>query len=131
MPLTGKEGAMVHSCEKKSDYEVMITEEYFPFWDDETKGAWAEGLKAFAEVCGCNPEADIEDHKILCFLVVDKRLVLRHPLAEEESELFRGLDEVLVARTLCYGFEYFIATAGVTRKLLIAMERKRCTGVRP
>ena len=31
---------MALPCESRGDYEILITEEYFPFWDEETKNAW-------------------------------------------------------------------------------------------
>jgi hypothetical protein len=114
----------------RSDYEVLITEEYFPFWDEETKKVWAEGLKSFTELCDCCPEADVEDHDILCQLLLDRGLAIRQPLSGADMELFLGLDEGLKARSLCWCSDYFIATAGVTREILIALARERCGGTR-
>jgi len=111
-----------------SDYEVLITEEYFPFWDGETKNAWNQGLKAFIDLCGCHPDADVEDHDILCHLLLDSGLAVRYPLSGEEYELFRRLDEKSMARTLCWCGDYFIATAGVARELLIALTAERRRG---
>jgi len=112
----------------RSDYEVLICEEYFPFWDEETKRVWAEGLKSFTDLCGCEPEADVEDHDILCQLLLDRGLAIRQPLSGAEMELFLGLDEGLKARSLCWCSDYFIATPGVTREILIAIARERCAG---
>jgi len=119
---------MVSECGTRSDYEVLITEEYFPFWDEETQMVWAEGLKSFADLCGCDPDADVEDHDILCQLLLDRGLALRHPLMGADMELFLGLDEGTKARSLCWCSDYFIATAGVTQEILIALARERCSG---
>jgi hypothetical protein len=115
-------------CGTRSDYEVLITEEYFPFWDVETKEVWAEGLKSFTELCGCAPDADVEDHDILCQLLLDRGLAIRHPLSGADMDLFLGLDEELKARSLCWCSDYFIATAGVTREILIALASERSGG---
>lgn len=119
---------MALACKSKSDYELLITEEYFPFWDEETKSVWAEGLKSFIDLCGCDPDADVEDHDILCQLLLDRGLAARFPLSGTSTELFLGLDEGLKARSLCWCSDYFIATQQVTREILIALARERCTG---
>jgi len=112
----------------KSDYEVLITEEYFPFWDEETQRVWAEGLRGFTELCGCDPDADVEDHDILCQLLLDRGLALRQPLSGTDMELFLALDEGIKASSLRWSSDYFIATASVTREILIAIARERCGG---
>jgi hypothetical protein len=119
---------MAQPCESKSDYEVLITEEYFPFWDEETRKTWAAGVTAFTDLCGCHPDADVEDHDILCHLLLDSGLAVRHSLSVQEFELFLRLDEKTSARTLCWCDDYFIATAGVARELLIALAYERCRG---
>lgn len=112
----------------KSDYELLIIEEYFPFWDEETKIVWAEGLKSFRDLCGCEPDADVEDHDILCQLLLDRGLAVRCNLSGADAELFLGLDEGLKSRSLCWCSDYFIATPPVTREILIALARERCRG---
>ncbi len=119
---------MVTECESRSDYEVLITEEYFPFWDEETQRVWADGLKSFTELCGCDPDADVEDHDILCQLLLDRGLALRQPLSGADLNLFLGLDEGLKARSLCWCSDYFIATPQVTREILTALASERCKG---
>ncbi len=119
---------MALPCESRSDYEILITEEYFPFWDEETKNAWNRGLEAFAELCGSHPDADVEDHDILCHLLVDMGLAVRHPLNNEDVELFRRLGPHVTDRSLCWCSDYFIATAQVASELLIALARERCRG---
>jgi len=119
---------MVSECGMRSDYEVLITEEYFPFWDEETKEVWAEGLKSFVALCGCDPDADVEDHDILCQLLLDRGLALRQSLSGVDLDLFLGLDEGLKARSLCWCSDYFIATPQVTREILIALASERCKG---
>lgn len=111
-----------------SDYELLITEEYFPFWDGETRSVWAEGLKSFRDLCGCEPDADVEDHDILCQLLLDRGLAMRCNLSNIDAELFLGLDEGLKARSLCWCSDSFIATQQITREILIALARERCTG---
>jgi hypothetical protein len=119
---------MALACESRGDYETFIREEYFPFWDEETKRVWTEGLKRFRELCGSPPDADVEDHDILCQLLVDRDLAKRYPLSGSVRELFLGLEDGVKARSLCWCSDYFIATAGVTREILIAMARERCKG---
>ena len=119
---------MAQECGSRSDYEVLITEEYFPFWDEETQRVWAEGLKSFTELCGCDPDADVEDHDILCQLLLDRGLALRQPLSGADMELFLRLDEEIKARSLCWCSDYFIATTVVTREILIALASERCGG---
>jgi len=118
---------MALACETRSDYEVLIREEYFPLWDEETKRAWTEGLKGFTDLCGSPPDADVEDHDILCQLLVDRGLALKHSLSGE-MELFLRLDDGVKARTLCFCSDYFIATAGVAREILIELATERCAG---
>jgi hypothetical protein len=115
-------------CESRCDYEVLITEEYFPFWDEETKNAWSRGLKAFTELCGCLPDADVEDHDILCCLLVDMGLAVRQPLSSRDADLFLCLEQGIADRSLCWCNDFFIATASVARELLIALARERCRG---
>jgi|GEM_PF-7077078 len=119
---------MVLECGTRSDYEVLITEEYFPFWDEETQRVWAEGLKGFTALCGCDPDADVEDHDILCQLLLDRGLAIRQPLSGADLDLFLGLDEGLKARSLCWCSDYFIATPHVTREILIVLASERCKG---
>ncbi|MRR35401.1 hypothetical protein EG829_12105 [bacterium] len=119
---------MALPCEARSDYEILITEEYFPFWNEETKNAWSRGLEAFTELCGCKPDADVEDHDILCHLLVDRGLAVRHPLTGGDGNLFQRLGPEITDRSLCWGSDYFIATAPVARELLIALARERQRG---
>jgi hypothetical protein len=119
---------MALPCGSRSDYEVLIREEYFPFWDEETKRAWTEGLKGFVDLCGSHPDADVEDHDILCQLLVDRGLANRYPLSGSVMEIFLGLDDGIKSRSLCWCADYFIATAGVTREILITMAKERCIG---
>jgi hypothetical protein len=119
---------MALACESRGDYETFIREEYFPFWDEETKRVWTEGLNRFEELCGSLPDADVEDHDILCQLLVDRDLAKRYPLSGSVRELFLGLEDGVKARSLCWCSDYFIATTGVVREILIAMARERCKG---
>jgi len=112
----------------KSDYEVLIREEYFPFWDEETKTVWTEGLKGFTELCGSPPDADVEDHDVLCQLLVDRGLALKFTMTAAKTEEFMRLDDGMRARSLCYCGDYFIATAKAAREILIAMAKERCSG---
>jgi hypothetical protein len=120
---------MALPCESRSDYEILITEEYFPFWDEETKNAWSRGLEAFTDLCGCNPDADVEDHDILCHLLVDMGLAIRHPLTGGDVNLFQQLGPEITDRSLCWCSDYFIATAPAASELLIALARERQLGV--
>jgi len=119
---------MALPCESRSDYEILITEEYFPFWDEETKNAWSQGLEAFTELCGSHPDADVEDHDILCHLLVDMGLAVRQPLSSADADLFQRLEPGIADRSLCWCSDYFIATAPVARELLITLARERCRG---
>ena len=119
---------MALPCESTSDYEILIMEEFFPFWDEETKNAWSLGLKAFADLCGSHPDADVEDHDILCCLLVDMGLAVRQSLSSADAELFQRLEPGIADRSLCWCSDYFIATARVARELLIALVRERCRG---
>jgi hypothetical protein len=119
---------MALACETRSDYEVLIREEYFPFWDEETKTVWTEGLKGFTELCGSPPDADVEDHDILCQLLVDRGLALKFTMTAAKMEDFLRLDDEIKARSLCFSSDYFIATAGVAREILIEMASERCAG---
>jgi len=119
---------MALPCESRSGYETLITEEYFPFWDEETKHAWSQGVKAFTDLCGSHPDADVEDHDILCHLLVDRGLAVRHHLDGDDAILFQRLGPETRDRSLCWCSDYFIATAPVARELLIDLARERCRG---
>lgn len=112
----------------KSDYELLITEEYFPFWDETTREVWREGLGRFQELFGDAPDAAVEDHAILCQLLLERGRAMRYDLAGADAERFLGLDEELKARSLCWDSESFIATPQVTRELLIVLAGKRNKG---
>ena len=85
-------------------------------------------MKSFIDLCGCDPDADVEDHDILCQLLLDRGLAIRCNLSGVDAELFLGLEERLKARSLCWCDDYFIATQKVTREILIALAMDRCGG---
>jgi hypothetical protein len=116
------------ACLSGFDYEALIREEYFPFWDDETKRVWATGLDAFRDLCGSSPDADVGDHNILCQMLVDRGLAVKFSMTAAKTEEFMRLDDGIKARTLCWCSDYFTATAKAARGILIAMAKERCTG---
>jgi hypothetical protein len=103
-----------------SDYEKLIEEEFFPFWDEETKTAWRKGLEMFVDLCGSPPEADFMEHELLCLLMVESGLAVKHVLSGKDIELFRQTGG-LVQKALSSGYDYFIATPGIFREILSAL----------
>ncbi len=99
-----------------TDYEKLIEEEFFPFWNEETKEAWKKGLEMFVKLCGSPPEADFLEHELLCLLMVEDGLAVKHVLKGEEIELFREIGG-LAQKALSSGYDYVIATPGVMQEI--------------
>lgn len=119
---------MHQEARHEGDYEKAITEHFFPYWDEETKRVWHEGLAVFSARRGGRPDADAGDHSSLCHLLVDMGLARRFSLRGDIADLFRKLDARTTARSLCWGADYFIATEAVARELIRDLARMQFGG---
>jgi len=112
----------------KSDYEVLIREEYFPFWDEETKTAWIKGLTACLEHVGRGPDPDSGDHDTLCRFMTGLGLARKYNMTNMEANLLLKMDAAIRERSLCWSFDYFIAAPLAAREILAALARERRKG---
>ena len=112
----------------RNDYETMIREEYFPFWDEETKTAWIKGLTACLEKFGRGPGPDSEDHETLCRVITVLGLARRYNMTNREANLLLKMDAAIRERSLCWSFDYFIAAPQAARDILAALARERRKG---
>ncbi len=110
-----------------SEYEKLIEEEFFPFWNEETKDAWRKGLEMFVKLCGTPPEADFFEHELLCLLMVEDGLAVKHVLIGEEIELFRQIGGI-AQKALSSGYDYVIATPGAMQEILSVLDTAKNEG---